>query len=94
MIILENISFIYMMGICYNYIKKSQKKPNVQNAHPLAESQQTNQSAHGNKRRMYAANAKIHILLATMTKGRWRCRKRKGKYTLPFLSDAIVGEKL
>ena len=69
-------------------IENSQRKPNAKCAHPHAESQHTNQSAYGNKRRIHAANAKIRILLATMTTKNCRLWKSKGKYILPFALHA------
>ena len=69
-------------------IENSQRKPNAKCAHPHAESQHTNQSAYGNKRRIHAANAKIRILLAIITTKNWRLWRSKDKYILPFALHA------
>ena len=70
------------MKSCSKYgqnIGNAQSKPNAKYAHPHAESQHTNQSAYGNKRRIHAANANICILLATMTTNKLATLEEEGQ---------------
>ena len=69
-------------------IDSSRQELNVKHALLHAESKRTNQSAFGNRRRIHAANAKLHILPATLTTNKWRLLKTKIKYILPFAFHA------
>jgi hypothetical protein len=66
----------------------SRQELNVKHALLHAESKRTNQSAFGSKRGIHAANAKLHILPATLTTKNWRLLKTKVKYILPFAFHA------